>query len=326
MPGATDYAFVERAACPACLSRDVETVYESRFDEGAVGTFMRSYYGIDPSMLGSAPYRLVRCSACTLLYQSWVGDDRLLGDLYGQWISEAGSPEHDPVYAAVMAAPLESRDAHEIMTVAAFLQKTPSELVTLDHGMGWAMWARIALGLGCRSYGTELSPSRQDFARRHGIEVPAENTLPERRFDFINAEQVMEHLPQPRQTAECLARALRPKGILKVSVPSGHRAGRAIDQLRAGRPVISNDDFMPVQPLEHVNAFTRQSLHDLAKSLGLDIVRPSLVQRYAFVARRGTLSTTRLRNSVKELARPFYTYRNPSNLYVWMQRPAEVGA
>src|SRR5690349_7663374 len=109
-----------------------------------------------------------------------------------------------------MAHPLESRDAHGIISAAAFLQKRPADLLTLDHGMGWAMWARVARTLGCRSHGTELSFTRAQFAREHGIDVLPTDAAPEGQFDFINTDQVMEHLPQVRPTVERLAGALRP--------------------------------------------------------------------------------------------------------------------
>ncbi|MCL6730150.1 class I SAM-dependent methyltransferase [Sphingomonas hankyongi] len=314
------YLFVERDRCPACLSQDVEVVYESRFNEGPVAIFVRDYYGIDPGVLGHARFSLRRCSNCSLLYQAWVGDERLLAELYGEWINESGDPAHDPVYTAVMAHPLESRDAHEMLSAAAFLGKEPCELCTLDHGMGWAMWARVARALGCRSYGTELSPSREEFARAHGIAVVPANVLPQQQFDFINTEQVMEHLPQLRETAERLRDALRPGGVLKISVPSADHVASVIQKLSGGHAALSCEELMPVQPLEHVNSFTSQSILTLAASLGLNVVRPSIPDRYAFLSRPGTLSARRFSNSVKELVRPFYTYRNRSNLYFWLQK------
>lgn len=40
-------------------------------------------------------------------------------------------------------------------------------------------------------------------------------------FDFINSEQVFEHLVEPRQALASLSRALRCGGLLRISVPNG---------------------------------------------------------------------------------------------------------
>jgi hypothetical protein len=78
---------------------------------------------------------------------------------------------------------------------------------------------------------------------------------------------------------------------------------------------------MPVQPLEHVNSYNRYSLGKLAEALGLRIVQPGLVTKYAFLRVPGAISPLHLRKTAKELVRPVYQFRSPRNLYVWMQKP-----
>jgi SAM-dependent methyltransferase len=186
--------------------------------------------------------------------------------------------------------------------------------------MGWAMWARVAQLLGCKSYGTELSLPRVHYARKCGVEVLQLDSLPPERFDFVNTEQVMEHLPDFRTAADRLARSLRPGGILKISVPSADGIERTLWKLQHGR-ALTDAEFVPIQPLEHVNSFTARSLFKFSAGLGLKQVRPTLRQRYSFLGRTGALSLRRPKNALKELARPFYTFSNRRNLYVWLQRP-----
>jgi SAM-dependent methyltransferase len=313
-------AFLFRDSCPACRCPQGSIEVDLPFGNGPVGEFIRLYYRVDPHMMGEARYRLVRCGRCTLLYQAWVGDPELLARLYGEWIEDSEIPERDPTYRQMIARPLESRDAHEIMTAAAFLGKAPEQLRTLDYGMGWALWARTAVRLGCRSSGTELSPGRLAFARSHGVECLTDEELQPDSFDFINTEQVMEHLPELRETAERLARALSRGGVLKISVPDAKGVEPVLRSLRAGR-LPGNAEIMPIQPLEHVNGFTKTALAEFAGELGLRTVRPSMMQRYAFMRVRGGWSVARARNSLKELVRPLVQWRNPRNLYVWLQKP-----
>jgi 2-polyprenyl-3-methyl-5-hydroxy-6-metoxy-1,4-benzoquinol methylase len=315
------YDFEERTHCPVCRSARTKTLYASPFTQGAIGAFVADYYQLRPAVLSAAPYELVRCLDCRLVYQKWVGGTELLAELYGEWIDQHCPPDQDPQYRDQIGNVLQSRDGHEIMVAAAYLGLAPSGLVTLDYGMGWALWARIARELGCRSHGSDLSRSRMDYAREHGIATLDDDALGEPRFHFINTEQVMEHLAHPRETAERLAAALLPGGILKVSVPSAEKADAIVNQLSEGKCGGTIEDLMPVQPLEHVNSYSRYSLSKLAGILGLRIVQPGLATKYAFLRVRGAISPSHPRKMAKELVRPVYQFRSRRNLYVWMQKP-----
>jgi 2-polyprenyl-3-methyl-5-hydroxy-6-metoxy-1,4-benzoquinol methylase len=317
----TRYGFVERANCPLCGSKAAASVYRNGFDEGAIGRFIASYYPVDPVELAAAPFELMRCPQCSLIYQRFAGDDRLLGELYGKWINDFNLPEADPQYQADVSAPLRSRDGHEIMVAADFLGTAPEKMTVLDFGMGWGLWARIARQLGCASYGQELAEERVAYAKDHGIVPIAAEDLGTPMFDFINTEQVMEHVRDLALTAALLAASLRPGGILKVSVPNAARAMGVVAALRSGRCRGTLDELMLVHPLEHVNSFNRRALIRLAEKLGFNIVRPGFVKRYAFLKRRGSIALADRKKMLKELVRPVYQHHNSRNLYVWMRKP-----
>lgn len=319
----TNYNFEERSACPICGSKETAQLYVSPFTRPPVSSFIAAYYRIRPDVLSAAPYELSRCLDCSLVYQRWVGDDELLAELYGTWIEDHYHPDRDPDYAKQIGRALQSRDGHEIIVAAAFLGLRPTEMVTLDYGMGWGMWARIARELGCDSYGFDLAQPRMDYSRARGIATLEDSEIGPARFHFINTEQVMEHLVRPREVAEGLASALLPGGILKISVPSAERLDALIDKLKVCRGTVGRDMVMPVQPLEHVNSFTRVALTRLAEKIGLQIVEPPLRTKYAFLRWQGTLNLRRPTATMKELVRPYYQFHNSRNLYIWMQKPAQ---
>jgi SAM-dependent methyltransferase len=316
------FGFVERSACPICGTSRSETVFLSSFEEGAIGRFIRDYYAVDPKMLGAAPYELMRCPDCTLIFQRFAGDDALLGELYGKWINHSYVPELDAQYQAEVSAPLRSRDGHEILVAADVLGMKAEEMTVLDFGMGWGMWARVAKQLGCDVYGREIAVDRVEYAARHGVRPIEMDELDRPMFDFINTEQVMEHVRDLGSTTTQLAHSLRPNAILKISVPNAERAVKIAEALRSGRCRGSIDELMPVHPLEHVNSFTRRALSSLAERLGLEVIRPRLGQRFAFLKRRGSIMVTEPAKAMKELVRPVYQYHNRSNLYVWMRKRA----
>jgi len=58
----------------------------------------------------------------------------------------------------------------------------------------------MAAAFGCQASGPELTRKQADHARRAGVAVLTIDELPDARFDFINTEQVFEHLVDPRET------------------------------------------------------------------------------------------------------------------------------
>ncbi|HYJ82992.1 MAG TPA: methyltransferase domain-containing protein [Allosphingosinicella sp.] len=320
-PDPPAFAFEARDSCPACGSA-AETVYSTPFSEGPIGDFVRDYYHVDPAVLREAPYELDRCRRCGLVYQHYVGGPELLGTLYSSWLEDPEDPERDiATYRDEIRAIPESRDAHELMAAASYLGRPLAGLRTLDYGMGWVLWGRIAAQLGCDSFGSDLAQPRMDFAARHGVRTVTDSEIPGHRFDFINTEQVFEHVPQPLQLLELLAAALAPGGVIKISVPSGERIDRLLEILKEGRFKGDRDTIMPVQPLEHLNCFRRSSIRTMAGLTGLEPVRPGPWHGYAFLRYPRTIRLSRPKKALKELVRPVYQYRNPSNLYVWLRKP-----
>jgi SAM-dependent methyltransferase len=307
------FAFETRDRCPACDSADVRTRYACRFDQPPIAPFLAAYYRADPAVLDGT-YRLAQCQSCGTFFQAEVGNSALLETLYTDWVDWHWDPLRDPGYNFDVSHPRRSRDGHEIMAAARFLGRPLSALTTLDFGMGWAGWARVAASLGCDSVGFDLSPARLEFAARYGVRAPVAGET----FDFINTEQVFEHVTDPREVIRSLAVQLAPAGILKISVPSQHGVERLLAGLAAGTERIDATAIMSVHPLEHVNCYSRAGLLALAADVALVPVN-HLAADFAFLVHRDSLAPGDLRRTAKSLARPFYNRLNPRNRYLWFR-------
>ena len=275
--------FIERECCPACEGTRSTTLLELSFGEGSLGDFVHDFYRREPL---DGIYRLDECLGCTLIFQRFIGDDEMMKRLY----SDYARPEED------VPLPGHAADTHELNSLAAFLGK--SRLKVLDYGTGWGNWPISAKKLGHDAFATELAPHRARWVAEQGVHVIADGEIADHRFDVINLEQVLEHVPEPLELLRSLAPSLG--GVIKLSLPNSNR--RHIAELARG-------DFrhvMAFHPYEHVNSFNRRSLAALVDRVGLSEVRPSLRHLYAF---RST--------SPKDLARPIWRFHNPSNLYLW---------
>ena len=148
--------------------------------------------------------------------------------------------------------------------------KDPSSLSILDFGMGWGAWALMAKAFGCDSFGSELSAERIQHARSNGIKVISWDEIPQNRFDFINTEQVFEHIPEPLETLRHLGSGLKTDGILKISVPFADDIERRLSLMDWKSSKGSSNSLNPVAPLEHINFFRRQSLSKMAGLAGFE--------------------------------------------------------
>ncbi|RZA36251.1 MAG: class I SAM-dependent methyltransferase [Lysobacteraceae bacterium] len=206
--------------------------------------------------------------------------------------------------------------AEQVQFMLDHFRLRPSAIKALDFGFGWAEWARMACAHGVDVCGAELSQVRIDYAKSVGIPVVDSSRLPQDEFHFINTEQVFEHLLEPGDMLGCLSKALRPGGLVKISVPN---AARSIRKLLGARDfaALSEDDIMAIAPFEHINAFTVDSLSALGREAGLVPLRPSL--RKLYNASSGWMEP---KSALKTLARPVYRHLYPKSTFVYFARPA----
>lgn len=230
--------------------------------------FYSSYGGVELEYLEEASYVLCECNACGLIFQEYIPNDDLMKRLYEHWIDSEKIPgqrmrdKYDLEY--------HSKNAQEIMQIIYFFKKMPSSLDFFDFGMGWGKWALMVKAFGCNSYGSELSTERVKFAESNGIHIIEWSEIPQQNFDFINTEQVFEHISEPLNTLRHLKQALKADGILKISVPAAIDIKRRLKIMDWRAPKGSKNSLNPVAPLEHINFFRRMSLTAMAKEAGME--------------------------------------------------------
>jgi 2-polyprenyl-3-methyl-5-hydroxy-6-metoxy-1,4-benzoquinol methylase len=254
-------AFVTRESCPACRASKRNTLYVCGFLESPLKEYLEAFYTpqgtVESDYLIGAKFILDECSNCGLIYQREIPNDFLMERLYEEWIDPQKSFDK---YLKKQDAQHYAKCAHEVGMLLAYFGTAPDQLKFLDFGMGWGYWARIAQASGCHTYGTELSVTRVKHAMSHGINVITWDEIPIHRFDFINTEQVFEHLPEPLATLSYLKSVLKPTGLLKISVPNGIDIRRRLQLLDWSAPKGAKNSLNAVSPLEHINCFNHNVL------------------------------------------------------------------
>jgi 2-polyprenyl-3-methyl-5-hydroxy-6-metoxy-1,4-benzoquinol methylase len=277
--------FSYRDKCPACNSGILKELYQKPYDEPPISEYLKSFYssqgGVEFKYLKNATFNLCECKECGLILQKEIPNDFLMEVLYEKWIDPKKVFKQHQKNDDLS---LYTSYAQEISTIIAYLHQVPSELSFFDFGMGWGKWALMAKGFGCQSYGTELSEERIKHATSNGIQVIAWDEIPKHRFDFINTEQVFEHIPNPLNTLIYLKDALKADGILKISVPTANNITRLLKLMDWEAPRGTRKSLNPVAPLEHINYFRRNSLIKMAELAGMEEVVIPMRTQYTYTS------------------------------------------
>lgn len=261
--------FVTRNRCPACASPDFQISVDRPFSDPDIAAFITRHFddGVPQYLLGEARYQVRRCAGCEGHYQFNILDDESSSRLYEEYI-----PHEPSLSKRETAGPRYfDRLITDARRVYSFVGdgRPCRQIKVLDFGMGWGHWAFAAFACGYDVAGAELSPSRVAFAAERGIKAIDLDATPASSFDFINTDQVLEHVSDPRGMVGMLARLLKPGGVLKIFVPDTHGTAH---KMRAGYAPERDE----IHPLEHITAFSRAGMDDMTKAAGLKRERARL--------------------------------------------------
>jgi 2-polyprenyl-3-methyl-5-hydroxy-6-metoxy-1,4-benzoquinol methylase len=293
--------FFERKACPGCEFGESTSLFRAPFTDARMQRFLERKFR-DPlkilEFVGSANYELRKCDRCGLIYQRNVLTDEYSQLLYGKWLLEGDA---EPELSKEKLAPSEhALYANELFLVGRFFGRPHHLVRLLDYGLGRGWWCRMATALGFEAVGTDLAPALVADARARGIAAIDIQELEFERFDFINTEQVLEHVTRPLDVLRQLRKSLKPGGVIKVSVPNGRGIERRIPLMDWAAPRTDRRYLMPATPLIHVNTFTQESIQAMGRAAGLSAVTWPVHWEYSLI------DTTRATALIKSALRPLY--------------------
>ena len=233
-----------------------------KMGEGAVLDFLSNYYGglVGECDFNGMSYKVACCSACNFVWQVEILDAETMDFLYSALIpSDRSRKKQDNLS-------LRQREhfSNQMLAFGRLFGGGSRPVRVLDFGMGWGEWLLMARAFGYEATGVELSEERVHHARSIGLRAFTDlGPLAGEKFDVINLEQVMEHLPDPGGILQSLRDLLADGGILRIAVPD---STAELEQLRSGR-------YLPqkgaLQPLEHINCFTGDTLVKFGRNHGL---------------------------------------------------------
>lgn len=256
---------LSRQECPIC-SRTAPVILRLPYADPRFEALLNNKPAL--SRIEDKAYELRECAECDLLFQTWmlVGADAELIYTSDRLDDNPASIGKQPLHAL-------AHNAEEVLVVRQVFPKRIPRV--LDYGCGWGKFASMALAYGCDVYGYEVNTGFAQFCASRGIKMIGRDEIAHHEFDFINVDQVLEHVADPRETLQMLANSLARDGLIKISVPGSPTLRKIIaDSHGNPDPVVRKSCIKPLFPLIHVNLFSPRSLRALATSVGMEPYRP----------------------------------------------------
>jgi SAM-dependent methyltransferase len=197
------------ARCPICLSTD-HIFVESSFDDR---------YGCPD------PFSLVRCRACGHFMTSPPLTEEELPRLYGTYYPRKNIDAAELPKAAFKASGARARLQRwwSGSNNQGQYSVRPGQTV-LDVGCGSGLSLLETEKLGGHAFGVEADPNVGPIADALGLRIHIgslhDRPFPDRCFDLIVLNQVIEHIPNPGKTLDALKERLKPCGRIVFAFPN----------------------------------------------------------------------------------------------------------
>jgi len=287
-----------------------------------------AYADVEDWAFGAAPgrWQFWECGSCASLYLSprpTLGSIGLAYRTYythtaagsGSWRSRGKQRLTHEAWAAMLAVDVRPRLGLPLWSLRALRPLVRRLLppfgyreiatrpagVLVDVGCGDGETLRFAHDLGWRGFGLELDPAAVAGARARGLDVRQGSYEALRshpgEFDVVVCSHVLEHVFEPLEMLETFRSALKPGGVLLLSLPNAGSVVRS----RFGR------DWRGLEAPRHLSIPTMQQLRRVLERMGFAVVprsetRPWTTAQSVRIRRRGATLTTEDKRQARQLA------------------------
>ena len=241
--------------CPVCgAGEDLATVFQNEnINQSQISEFSYASRKSPEFMC----HRLVRCRSCDLVYAPEPPSQDQLAEAYHE-------AHYDSSEEAVDAA-----DAY-VRAMRSVIERLPQRDNVLEIGSGTGVLLERLQPFGfTKLVGVEPSTAAIEAAPAHRRQWLREGIFREgdfepASFDLITCFMTLEHVRDPRETAEAALRLLKPGGAF-VSVTHDYRS--LVNRLLGARS--------PIIDIEHMQLFSNRSIRELLTRSGYDRVSAS---------------------------------------------------
>lgn len=254
--------FIERTRCINCESGRVAEISRGRYtDQPLLGFINADPWGTNPvPYLKNAEYVFVQCLDCHQKFHKRILNPEWNEKRFSEWMNAEAILEFEKRLGNSTRRRFANGQelvAHALRVekVTRTIRQGDEPVRVLDFGCGWGKFLAI-----CQQFGFEVAGVDRSEARRGRSSVPMYAELGDviGQFHAITLFEVLEHLDNPADMLRELSRFLVPSGVLILETPD----------CSGVTGIHSHSDYRKIHPLEHINAFTHQTLKSIAQRAG----------------------------------------------------------
>ena len=253
---------VTKRECPFCGSNEKQIALTMEAHSFCEPNFA---YIDDPYTLlnitRSTRFSFAKCRICGFMFSEDLLDDDSLNKVYDEIINPAICKDYS---LSEKVFEFNRKDFNHTMELLPDKTKVKR---ALDYGAGWGTWAMIAREQIQEVHCYETSPIRKKYILEAGLSlIESESSiLSTDKFQLINCQEVLEHVPNPKDVLKVLRDALTDDGAIWLTVPCC-----TADYYKFQAEAISKgQNSKEINPWEHLNYFTNKTLQDMCKAVGL---------------------------------------------------------
>ena len=238
--------------CKICKKKGIR-IYQKNYTDNNLITFLKKYYGkkkfrFFKKRLENVNFNLIKCTYCKFIWQENSPKENFSFDLYDKIIDKKES--------LIKSKKKFQERKHKNNSEISFItnQFNSDKVNILDFGAGWGHWLYSGDKSKFSPYALEMSKHRKKYIANLGIGIIDYDNLSKYKnfFHFIRLDQVVEHVDNFKIIFKLIKKLALKDCIFYLSVPDGEDIIQNKSKIKLEKGV--------VQPLEHLNCFSRYSL------------------------------------------------------------------
>lgn len=244
--------------CPACDGGEIKEAIaaDAAAWERYIAYSAAKYAGLLDNWLTREELCIDHCMACGHHWYRYQPDQEQLGAMYAN-----GCPLKN-VNVGISRNPTDTM--REQMQKLLQMTRNRYRPSLLDYGSGFGRWSRAAavVGFDVTAYEPVVERGAEDAEIEFAL-VNDRASLAGKRYDAVNLEQVLEHVPDPYRLLSDLHSFCTQNTIIRITVPNILRCPEG-DRLWAEWP-FDGSRAHTMAPFEHLHGFTPKSLRALVR-------------------------------------------------------------
>jgi 2-polyprenyl-3-methyl-5-hydroxy-6-metoxy-1,4-benzoquinol methylase len=260
--------FLERKACISCGGTGLHELSAGHFNEGPLEGFIRNDpWGEHPApFLHGKPWSFVSCKSCGQAFHRFNLSPEWNERRFSKWMSQEAIQEFEKPYKTLSGQmrTAAAYTAHVLQIEQATRGiRGPDVPRVLDFGCGYGGFLSTCSLFGFEAYGVDRSAAKRNNNRFAKVFEELDDVKSIAPFHAITLFEVLEHLDDPRSLVLQLRELLQIGGLLVLETPN----------CTGVQNITTRDEYLKIHPLEHINAFTPNTMKAFALRLGFMSIR-----------------------------------------------------